>query len=287
MCNDFGKLIGEHSFELYMLIEKGLSKSVIKDGLSCKSKQLLIKEYFKHISNLIVNIGYLGLNYDSENIKYYVNTTLETFKKNYHKDILKLNICPQIIYLFSILQKEIEEQTFIEIINKLNNIDDIFLLIKEIFDDLYDLAEIAILNLSGLRLNCFNINENIKNELNETNSLFTKDMINHKCPSKELEDTCNGEECIHLFIHEKYYKSIGWLDKFINILLKYHTNPKNILMIIDYKLVNYLKWNDINSKRYQTIVDNLFDVYIINYQNIDFGKHKIPLLNPNEVVECS
>jgi len=80
------------------------------------------------------------------------------------------------------------------------------------------------------------------------------------------------------------------MDVYINLYKTYHNNPKEITLILDYRLIeNDTNWSIEDYERYVHALDIFGRVCIINFHHINFGTYE-DLLSPDSldiVEECS
>lgn len=313
--NNFGQLISNNVLGLSLLQKKAVNpKNALSNGLTCESKRTILQSYMTVISNAIIMTGSICQMLSEFKTVEDVNTRIlhakKIFKRSYinniASEILKVehcSSCPKSAMLFGILQGQLEDVLFEEVRTKLiqyigcmNN--GIYIVCEEILDMIYDFAEAALFHLSGLRINCNNINDLIFTD--DRFQISTSDLssLSHRCQSNDVDinpSAClftniNRKECLHLFLCDEFFKVRNWMDVYINLYKTYHNDPKQITLILDYRLIEEdTNWSIEDYERYIHALDIFGRVCIINFHHINFGTYE-DLLSADSldiVEECS
>ena len=298
--NNFGQLISNNVLGLSLLQKKALNpKNALSNGLTCESKRTILNSYMTVISNAIIMTGSICQMLSEFKTVEDVNTRIlhakKIFKRSYinniASEILKVehcSSCPKSAMLFGILQGQLEDVLFEEVRTKLiqyigcmNN--GIYIVCEEILDMIYDFAEAALFHLSGLRINCNNINDLIFTD--DRFQISTSDLssLSHRCHSNDVDinpSAClftniNRKECLHLFLCDEFFKVRNWMDVYINLYKTYHNDPKQITLILDYRLIEEdTNWSIEDYERYIHALDIFGRVCIINFHHINFGTYE-------------
>lgn len=313
--NNFGQLISNNILGLSLLQKKALNpKNALSNGLLCDSKRAILQSYLTIISNAIVMTGSICQLLSEFKTVEDVNTRIlhakRVFKRSYINniaaEILKVEYCsscPKSAMLFGILQGQLEDVLFEEVRTKLIQYigcmdNGIYFICEEILDMIYDFAEAAIFHLSGLRINCSNINDLIFTD--DRFQISTSDLssLSHRCQFSEnnkqpiscLFTNKSRKECLHLFLCDEFFKVRNWMDVYINLYKTYHNDPKQITLILDYRLIEEdTSWSIEDYERYVHALDIFGRVCIINFNHINFGMYE-DLLSSDSldiVEECS
>lgn len=304
MCEDFGRLVAANVLELDSVKEKANSKEIISRGLLCGCKQKLLRNYFAAISNLMVMIGSASQNLlvmnNISQLNNRINDVKEIFRDNCLHDMMNCEghatfACPKMMVLFSIMQNQMEDVLFDEIHQRLvpfigSPNGEKIKVCEETLDDIFNFAETALFHLSGLRINC----NNIKDELYDDES-FDIPFNGTQCkldPSKK--ESCiflSGKqkvECIHMFLHEGFYKVKSWFERYINLYYKYHKYPQQIHLVLDYKLMDKFEYTEAHYQKYREACEKFGFVCITNADHVDFGSwtDKLNIVPMEEIKDC-
>lgn len=283
------------------LLPKALNepgKELIKKGFYCPCKKSLLKSYLYSISNLMIQISseiqaiHTIKNGDelSDRFRFIWNI----YKETESKIIYDVPFCTFSTCLFDIMQTQFEDVFMSELYKKLyphinSAIKPHDSILQDILTDLIDVGETALFYLSGLHIKCSSINPNIVSDK------FFKELNLNPIRFKTDFTECNlerktGHECLHLFVTPAMLQINSWLSNYFDLYRKYHRDPKNIIMIIDYELMNdqNYKWDNIAKERYEKALEVFGAVYFINYENIDFDDYtgKVNLSDYEELSSC-
>jgi len=295
--NNFGQLISNNILGLTLLQKKALNpKNALSNGLLCESKRKILSSYMTIISNAIVMTGSICQLLPEFKVVDDINTRIlhskRIFKKSYinniASEILKVehcSSCPKSAMLFGILQGQLEDVLFEEVRTKLiqyigcTDNNSLFSICEEILDMIYDFAEAALFHLSGLRINCNNINDLIFTD--DRFQISTSDLsaLSHRCHSSidKQPNSClflnkDRRECLHLFLCDEFFKVKNWMDVYINLYKTYHNNPEQITLILDYRLIEEdTNWSVEDYERYVHALEIFGRVCIINFDHVSFG----------------
>jgi hypothetical protein len=309
MCDDFGKLVSQRIIELNVLIEKATKKEVIHKGLACDCKTDLIKRYFAAVGNLMILVSSLSQNLLTiRNIEEFEVKYLE-MKRVFRETRLSRIFCtdeeiscPKMTSLFLISQKQIEDVLLEEVEGILKPFigdknGNKHKACEEALDVVYNLAETALLSISGLRVNFFNLSDGIYVDEGFVHTECAPPLSGKHFPPKNCiylnrQDKRKCEmfplECVHVFLHDSYYAVNNWLDNYIRMFYKYHVKPENIAMIWDYKLLGKHDWTERENKRYLEAENKFGSVYLINTEDVNFnGKEKnLNIVDLEDIKEC-
>lgn len=299
MIANSGYLTAESILELKSLIQKITTNPIFKIGLSCQGKKKTLEHYISSIANLMImcssffqSMGYIK---DINTLNYRFGLVKNIYKNGSSKELyLNPYISSKMVRLYEMVQREIENFIFDEIENNYKNFKnkDNRELLEFVLDELYVLAEISALHLAGQRINCFNIKDEI---FKDTEFEHNDEIRNH---TKELKSQCQflnkdydntkKKECLHLFMLPQYFISDLLILKYFKIYYKYHRHPENITIVLDYKLMKFHVWGDMDFKIYDYSKELFHNIYIINHEDVDFStfkNHKLNLLKYDELPE--
>lgn len=307
MITNSGYLTADAILELRSLKQKITSNPIIRLGITCQGKRSALDSYISSVANLMImcssffqSIGHIT---DSDTLEYrfklirkiYRNSV---FKKLYYNPL----ISSRMLRLFEIMQVQIEDQIFERIRHEMERMIletngdlevDKLSLLESVLDNLYVLAETSALHLSGQRINCFRIKEDIFEDTdfkhdsevqNHTQELSAQcGYLNHKIDQSQF---C---ECLHLFMVPDFFVSDDWMIRYFDMYYKYHEDPNNIMVILDYKLMRDYTWKEIDFAAYQKALNSFRGVNIINYNKIDFNGYKdqLTLSSYEDLPQCA
>ena len=301
MCYDFGFLVSDNVWELKNLKEKARDlkePDVLVRGLLCESKQRIVDTYTTACSNIMVFMGSLSqllsivesiddlddrIANTKKIFRQYVNTEIiNEIQKNEH-----CLGCPRTATLFGIMQTQLEDVLFEEIRSAMipcigSNGADNYNTCEKTLDEIYDFAESALLHLSGLRINCEFLTDDIYNDerSNIKSTQITKLLPDFKNQPYIPPSSCifGGNttkiECLHIFLHDRFFKIKKWFDVYINLYSTYHKYPKRINVVLDYQLIDKRDFAEEDYIRYKRMQNMFGSVCIINSDHIDFGDFK-------------
>ena len=300
MCDDYGVEVSEGVNELRILKEKALSKETLSSGLLCGCKQRLLSNYLKISSNLMnMMAGFTQALSVIDTIEIFHNRmdlVKKIFRENSIEDLITREgastvACPKMIIMFSIIQRHMEDVLFEEMARKLvpfigSKSGEKIVVCREILDDIYDFAEAAVFTLSGLRINCSNISDEI---YKHPFSLLTGCS---DCSVEQSKETCifltgrQKVECLHLFMTESFFKIRKWSETYFDIFKSYHNAPEKIHLIMDFKLIDKYTWTQEDCKRHGELESIFGCVYIVNANHINFDGFLVNMVDIHEIKEC-
>ena len=317
MNSDFGTLISRTIIDLNILKDKliygtsGDKPSILTQGLLCNSKRQIVDVYLQSISNVAIMLTSLCqvliLIENSDHIVKRVGNHKKLLRDGFSKGIMDAiqsnehcTGCPKGAMLFGIMQNQLEDVFFADVITKLipfigSANGEKYKICVEILDDLYEFAEAALLHLSGLRIDCSNLKDSIYDDDRYPVTRGDIRKLNVDCPDEEdiKPDSCifknpNRSECLHIFLHDGIFHVKSWLDVYVKLYEQYHKYPKKINLILDYKIVSSYTWVQHDFDRYIKCKDLFGEVFIINADHIDFGPFKdtLHITTYEKIEEC-
>jgi hypothetical protein len=175
--------------------------------------------------------------------------TYEMYDKLYSKNMYS----NKMIMLFKLLQERNDKQFFNEFKTRFSALIKSYSVLPEedfrsnfhqLYADVLDWMETHILSILSLKINCDHISNDIfedyKNLLVNTkpkNKYSNKERCEDceiyipDCPSKEIMQ----EEYIHLYVTNELFEN-KWILEYFDILKKYHSNLKEVGLILDFVL---------------------------------------------------
>lgn len=299
MNTRYDSLLTDWMIKLNLLKEKSFYNKDLLPGINCHCKEVILNNYLISIKNLVIPIISLVqlTKYQSD------KNLLECYFKKieeFHKDecfkflYYKENLSHKILFIFETIHLMLFKLSMEEIKTTMMDFvgykyEEEYVLVNWLCQILYDLLEIGILTLSGLRINSFNISVSIfeheyfSYNVKDMRVFDTKDIENCDynckdfCYEKEQEIICKEDgsfkEELHLFLVPEYYKSPYFLDKYFEIIFNYHCLPSNIDIIVDYQLMDELIWSENEYRRLNYLKNTVKSIKIINYDNVDFNKY--------------
>ena len=130
----------------------------------------------------------------------------------------------------------------------------------------YDFIKFAKLTLAGIHINCEKLlcSENGTCYYYKTNKKYCKSHENG------IEKEYIRFYVFPFIIENKAY----WIRYFIKTLREFHIDYENIIFIIDYKnMKHYYEWDKYTISRFELVKHTFNEIYIINYDNVNFGKY--------------
>lgn len=277
MYIDYSGILCDTILELRVLRDKSLNgNTILSSGFMCRCKKIILNHYITSASNTMVSLIELIQTINNYPNETYIYDKFEKIKHRFSNEIytnlhIHNEVNTKFVLLYEFTYKMIEQIMFDNIytliIHIYNNLEKSEELSEDILDIIYELTENAVFYLSGLRINCNNIKNTILTDDCKENSYI--------CPICELTDNIqcssvnNESECLYLILIPQLIDTL-WFDNLIDILCKYHTNPKNIKLFLDYNLIEPFIWNDINELRYNKLLSLFNEVYLVNCPHIDF-----------------
>lgn len=279
MCIDYSGILCDAILEVRLLREKIISgNNNVSVGFLCKCKRAVLDYYITAISNFMLSLTEI---FQDTTIK--TETDLEVRFENLKDIFFQTNLSilsdsilnTKFISFFRLTHTSLEHIVFNNIYELLLNnfknpisTDDIC---EECLDILYELAENAIIYLSGLRLNCNNLKGTILESFNVESFSICEDcsLTNNiiLCPAK-----LKKYECIYLILIPYIFSHKNWLDDLLNTIITYHTNYKSIHFILDYKLLDPFKWDIKHEELYLRLKNDFDNIVFTNCIHIDFNE---------------
>lgn len=282
MCVDYSLLLSEINFELDNLHNKAIKdKTVVSEGLQTFCKFSILNEYITEVKNLSISIvGFfqsLRLINDKDTLIYKFKLLRKIYKsKMFYSLYLDSNISSILVFLFEIFETSLEKKLFDKIEDDLlnllelknNNNDSIdeqkLEILDNVFDFIYEFAETSVFILSGLRIDVDNVNLKI----------FEDDKFNFKEKNIKLDDEnlgwCKKEleekESIYLIMTPWVLLDSETIECLIYLFTKYHKNPKNICLVLDYIFME--KNYKMNVERLIKISQHMKYIYVTNYEHL-------------------
>lgn len=245
--------------KISMLKGKSSEIEALSMGLSCDCKKIILNNYIISLRNFLIILTSLvqmsKYVTDENDLKCLFKKITqfqdnECFKYLYYQE----NISHKILFIFELLHNFLFTKAVDDIYNTIkqfinNDFDEEYVILNSVCQKVYELCEVGILTLSGLRLNALNLdshifeNNNFKYKVKDLKYFDISKLKNcifdftQKCdPPEELDSCHEHEEVLHLFITEEYLKNPEILKFYIELLIEYHCNLKNICVILDYQL---------------------------------------------------
>ena len=299
MSINYSGILFDGLFDIELLRTKGTSKASLQPGLTCSCKKSILTTYLTSIGNLMVCTTSF-----SQILRYIrtipdfterIRRLEQMFRDQLIENMYSSSDClsAKTTCLFETMQNQLEQVYFTTLYDKYlpfighRNDTDVAKTVTESIDELYELAEVAVLNLSGFRINCNNISDDIINdEIFKGRDISKLPLTNPLCAFKHTADT--HIECIHLYVTPAMYRVNNWLDYYLDNYLRYHINPKNIMLIVDYKLMPNFKWTQLNIERFRKFKNSFESIHYLNSENVDFGEctDEIDIIKDGDLTTC-
>ena len=312
--DNFGEIVKNALIDIDDLRNKiltGQPSSITTQGLLCESKKRIVDKYLTAIGNSIIMLSsvcqLLVLCKTTDDITKRLSDVKKLLRDSFNHNIIDTiqkdehcSGCPKATILFAIMQNQLEDVFFSDLINKLipyiGSVNgEKFEVCQEILDEFLEFTEAALLHLSGLRINCANLKDEIfdDNRFPANRSDIRKlgpdyidipDMPPGTCLFKDDGKT----ECLHIFLHDGMLKVKKWMDVYTNLYTQYHKYPKRINLILDYKLVSEYEWTEKDTERYHHLQEIFGEVFIINDESIEFlvSSDELNITKLSKIKEC-
>lgn len=210
----------------------------------------------------------------------------EIYKKMYDDP----NLSNKMILIFNLLQDSLDEQFFeafeLKFKGTVNSSDSAVFnaMVHQLYEDLNEWMENYLLNILTLKLDCMRISDQLLLDYNiEDNFNCKGDGLNdsgcirctsNECPALGIgHDAYYAEEEIHLYMCDEFEDGT-FLNKYFDIIFKYHKNPKNIKIIFDFMLYDEdekIMFTENQRRMVMNAVEKFKSVNIINHRNINFN----------------
>lgn len=283
----FSMELAKAILNLEMQKEKLISENDIRLRL-CECRLKMLKNYI-HVCQL------MSIRFTSKVIKF-----MEDFERDksnvrdlkswyytemYDKLYISKSTSSKMILLFRLLQDKVDEEFFSVFESKYdkiikefdeNEFDEFKARILNIMDDIQDWMEEHILGLLSLKIDCDNIDDSIITDLGyilepkKGNEKFKCECSEpDNCQSKHLYDS---GEVIHLYITNESIEDKS-ICAYMDLIIKYHTNIKNISVIADFQLLDHkVTCDGIMIEKLESVIKNFKNLSIINYDLVDFSE---------------
>lgn len=290
MSLNFSKPLSRALIDIEFLKQDAFSTSDITARL-CACKQDLLTAYFVSITNFLISLNALfqDLPYiaNSRIVAKRLNYIRHTFDANcYENNTSNLCLSTKMKRLFELIQNPLDNEVFktcydvmVQFIGEEDNEEKLenYNLLQE---KICTWAETVIFNMAGLRLNCSHIQNSIL-----ADEMTEEEIKNlRSCVDSENSIYCAGclypiikndnfHEELHIYVIEEFFQENDYmLPELLKLIHKYHSKPKEITLILDYKFLPPTKWEEWNYQILTLGVDLFKTVKIKNYDNLDLGQ---------------
>lgn len=194
----------------------------------------------------------------------------EVYVKMFDKDI----ISSKMILLYKILQEKYDELLFVSLSENLKSLvsSDYKMTssnIANIFNEISDSLENHLLNIISIKIDCLKIKDSLLSDYGIVDNLkcnFANGCDSAICslcmkhfPADDWHQTYYDQEEVHFFLDEVDNSDI--IKHSLEFFMKYHLNPKNIVLIFDKTLLE----SDIDYD-----LSECFEISKINFKRIEF-----------------
>ena len=312
--DNFGETVKDVLIDIDDLRNKilnGQLSSITTQGLLCDSKKRVVDRYLTAIGNSVIMLAsvcqLLILLKTTDDVSKRIFNVKKLLRDSFNHDIINAiqsdehcSGCPKASVLFAIMQNQLEDVFFSDLVNRLipfigslnGEKHDVC---KEILDEYLEFTEAALLHLSGLRINCANLKDEIfdddrfpanRSDIRRLGPDYIDipDMPPGTCLFKDDTKT----ECLHIFLHDGMLKVKTWMDVYTNLYTQYHKYPKRINLILDYKLVSEYEWTKKDTERYNHLKEIFGKVFIINTESVEFQVdiNELNITQLSKIKEC-
>lgn len=279
MCMNYTEALTKGLRDLDDIQNMALKKEVFKLNV-CDCKKDILTNYYNALGAVLVDVVNFLFNKDvrSEEELDFIFLKNKFYKLAYEDLYKRPNISKKLLYLFEVYHKPIENLMFRQIEKNLKEYFEQGKLQKYhpiIINSIVDYAEFIVFALASFKIDCNNISSNLFSEMK--NPPIKNICANHTCEICPNFEQCKHhkelkEEEFHIYMFKEFNEDDGWLIPLIELLLKYHKNPKNIKIVVDYKLFPSFSYTEYNIKRCEYILKHFTKIQFINYEHIDFKK---------------
>lgn len=268
--------------ELPIIKKTFLSKPIFHKTLStCKIR--IIDSYLSTISDIIImaanSMTDIEINPSIENIRKNFKNLIEFFQltfAHYEKDNTRVS---PIYYLFHKFRERFEVEMFQKVQNQLEdqfirgNLESTLSVIyKRFILNWYTFAELSVLFLSGLHLDCKKFRKEVY--ATETFRIYDPKIVeNRSHGSCDLQDYIGDHgETVYVFMVDEF-RFIEYINSMMGALIQTHTNVGGIDIIVDYKLHKPFTYIKEHYEVYEAAKQIFKSVVCINYEHVDFGEY--------------
>lgn len=252
MSWDYGLTLQKYLVNISLLSEIARRKKMIARGLSCICKDVIITNYTRALKNVMISLT--GLIHrithrSAEQLEDAVKSVVSIFRQEaYDETYYGKNVSPKMLFLFELTQKALENAIFDEISREITpnkRTKTRAQLHGHVLAEIYDLAEVAILNLSGVRLDPRKLSDNM---FNTRHFVYDKEKVLPFDRSKIVGcPFANGSkyfenEILHIFLCDRLLSVRSWIVNYIEILRDYFEEVGQLILVLDFKLVSEKDW---------------------------------------------
>lgn len=156
---------------------------------------------------------------------------------------------------------------------------------EKILSDFYSLIELCYLFMSGIQIDCSNIKSSVVSK--ECFDIFkiSSETVKNMCDETEdcnLRTLATDREYIHFFVLPEYRKK-DFIKKSMGALVEIHSSPKDIEIIVDYKLHPSFQFDEAHYENFKLASKIFRSVNFTNCSHIDFAqfKNNIEIIKPD------
>lgn len=302
MCNyavDLAKSIINLEVQKQRVIEKDERQKRL-----CHCRKEILKTYLNTCQLLLIRTSSRVIKYvEDKSIDYAKIHDTEELKRWFHENAyvsMYNNPCisNKMIVVFNLIQSMLDDHFFTfftekyhELLTTINEwplpfTDEAEIPMADLFEEMNEWFEASIFNIIAIKLDCNKIDDQIyddfeiphdekccplKTEMGICEScVFVRNDLISNCRENHHAMETVGED-IHLYVVEQMLISKGWLLNFFGTIGRYHLDPVNINVVLDFSLIDPdqpYELTDDDKKDLEVIAKGFRSFQIINTQSV-------------------
>jgi len=280
------------TLHIHSQFEKILDNKSFSDRM-CGCRKLIFEQFTVAVEKMIIKLGARTLKF-LEDYNLELSTDLDDLEKWFFDDVYQSlyeneEVSNKMVLVFQQLQHPLD-QKFFDIISKRFNA--ILVCLKEgnhqylqgemndLYEEIQGWYELFIYLILSTQLNCQSLNDKFleDNEIpksriceGEENSCIHCDAAN-RC--EVHAGVAQNGEIVRMIMTDEFIEDMTWMDTLISIINKYHNNPDNISLILDYRMYDQLIQCKLKHVHYDKILkaSTYFKhLQIVNHEGINFN----------------
>jgi hypothetical protein len=275
--------LAEVLVELPNIKKSFLEKPVFATTLS-ECKRNILDSYTSSISDILVKLASMLIEIETDPSKEFINElckdTPSLFRRFFlHNECANCRISP-LYHIFQSFRGNFEEDVFDKLRKQLldqlhrgNITSTLPVIYRRVCSEMVTFVELSTLFLSGIHIDCDNFKDEIYDK--EVFSIYNKEIIDKAkstpCCMKSYVNNQGGDS-IHVFMISEY-RFRKYIEAMIFAVSEVHKQPKNIKIIVNYKLHPPFKYEEEHYEVYKLAQDLFKEVVCINHDHVDFGEY--------------
>ena len=279
--------------EIEILRKDFNSKQTFANTLSVCKKGIL-EGYTNSIEDLLIGYAHiiheLDDVYNMDSVKRRLAYLLKLFDRAKTRNFRK-NIISKIFFFFDLFRANFEKEVLTKSSRDIYNHFDNELrespreVYEQVLTRFYGLIELCYLFMSGIQIDCQNIKSDVVGR--ECFDIFniSSETVQNMCDENQecnLRTLATNKEYIHFFVLPEFRKK-DFIKKSMAAIIEVHTAPKEIEIIVDYKLHPPFDFDDAHYSNFKLAKEIFRSVNFTNCSHIDFGDfaNEIKVIKPD------